>query len=122
MNSRPTAPPAARERAQIEAEIQRDTDGLLLVGDLLLRRVPWERWPPQAKADLHAAIHPQGDNPDEAAKARALAWHLFRGYPEPDWPRDCPPSAEGPRIRTAERLRADLAGGVPLGAAIHLGR
>lgn len=109
----------AELRRAVEARIARETEILGAVLRLLDRGVRWADWPPEL-LDLVREALDAGDDPVESAKARVLARHLFRSEPPGRPARIARHSA--PKSALAERLRADLAGLVRLGAGLACGR
>jgi hypothetical protein len=71
------------------------------------------RWPATARRAFLGALDPKSGTPPERQKARDLYRHLFRDRP-------LSISFEGEGSAAAERVRADLMGLVPLGAAVYL--
>lgn len=107
-------------RHAVEAMLLQEEKLLRDVVHLLAGGVRFSAWPAETLDLLRAAVT-EGDNAAEAAKARALARHLFRAHPHSLGTLlqcDLPPA----RRRLAERLRADLAGLAPLGAGLRCGK
>ena len=106
------------EREILEARISQEQGVLVAIVQLLQQRVPFQSWPPAQLDALRAALF-EDSNRVEAGKARVLARHLFRSTPPPWPPRPVGDLSVEERC-LAERIRANLAGLVPLGAGCLL--
>jgi hypothetical protein len=101
-------------RDGIDALIVQEDRLVTAVVRLLLDEAPWSAWPRDAVSSLAGAIAVGGEDPREDAKADRLRHHLFFDLPALE------PNGALRRSRSAERLRADLAVFVPVGAGLHL--
>jgi len=100
-------------------DTQQESAALLKILELFQQGIPFADWPEDSIALLWAALDGEGCAEREQAKARLLERHLFRNTPaEAVLP--AKQKIEVPR-NWAERVRADLAGLVPLGAGLWLG-
>ncbi|MEW6751820.1 MAG: hypothetical protein AB1505_12710 [Candidatus Latescibacterota bacterium] len=101
----------------VEAMIREEERVLLEVVRLLQTGVCFAAWPAEAMELLRAALT-EGENGVEAQRSRTLTRHLFRSraHSLPALRQaDLPPLQR----RIAERIRADLAGLVPLGCGVR---
>lgn len=99
-------------------DTQQESAALLKILDLFQQGIPFADWPEDSIALLWAALDCAGCGEREQAKARVLGRHLFRGTPaEAVLP--ARPDIKVSR-NYAERIRADLAGLIPLGAGLRL--
>lgn len=105
-------------RDDVERSLLRQADQLESVVTNILGRVPWDEWSGEDRQSLVQALNPHGRSAFEQAKARNLARHLFRG----DTPvfRSEDTEQETANDPSAERLRADLPGLLPLGSGRYL--
>lgn len=101
-------------------DTQQESAALLRILELFQQSLPFVDWPVESIALLWAALDCEGCGEREQAKARLLQRHLFRKTPA-KVVLPARPKIEVSR-NCAERIRADLAGLVPLGAGLRLGR
>lgn len=84
---------------------------------LIKGKAGFDLWPEEPKQAFLGALWDAGlGSRREEQKARDMRRHLFRGHAP------LVGDATFARTRTAERVRADLMGCVPLGAGIYLAR
>lgn len=99
-------------------DTQQESAALLQILELFRQGVSFSDWPEESIALLWAALDGEGCGGREQAKTRMLERHLFRNTPaEAVLP--AKQKIEVPQ-NWAERVRADLAGLVPLGAGLWL--
>jgi hypothetical protein len=98
------------QRNSVEKRLELQAAFLRRIVDLLETCTPWEYWPSDARSVLAGAISADVSNEFEARKARDLKRHVFRGNPA-----NLPASTIEGLNDIEDRVRADLAGLVPLG-------
>lgn len=104
-------------KATVELRIAQQEAMLEKIVVNIEENLTWDDWPTPEQDVLLRALCPVQENHIEAAKARNLAWHLFRGS-VPGFQEPQSPVADD----LAERVRADLTGLVRLGAGRTLGK
>lgn len=104
---------ARRNRAEERLDLQARMLGSVIT--LIETRVPWNEWPRDERSVLAGALRCDDKNNFEDAKARNLAWHLFRGD-APDFDVERVPEL----CDVEDRIRADLAGLVRLGSCRNI--
>jgi hypothetical protein len=102
-------------RNTVEEHLDEQAEILSSVRTLIEERVPFDEWDPVERNSLLLALAPTDGNSFETMKASALSRHLFRTDIEVS-----SEAADGVRPDLAERIRADLAGLVRLGAGRHI--
>lgn len=99
----------------IRQDIQRDGWFLVRCIEMIQSKRPLHEWPEEvADRFLCALFCGHHVNGCELDKALALHYHLFREHPQPNV------VYFSQNDSVAERIRADLIGGVTFGAGLHL--
>ncbi|MNU37252.1 hypothetical protein D3C71_259050 [compost metagenome] len=101
----------------VEEHLDEQAEMLSSIRSLIEDKIPFAGWAASEQAAFTAALQPPEEMSQfEEMKARNLARHLFRQ----DIENRLPLSEEFDRFDLADRIRADLAGLVRLGAGRHL--
>lgn len=101
----------------VEEHLDEQAEMLSSIRSLIEDKIPFGRWAASEQAAFMAALQPPEEMSQfEEMKARNLARHLFRQ----DIENRVPLPEEFDRFDLADRIRADLAGLVRLGAGRHL--
>jgi hypothetical protein len=101
----------------VEEHLDEQAEMLSSIRSLIEEKIPFAGWAASEQAAFTAALQPPEEvSQFEAMKARNLARHLFRQ----DIENRLPLAEEFDRFDLADRIRADLAGLVRLGAGRHL--
>lgn len=101
----------------VEEHLDEQAEMLSCIRILIEDKIPFAQWAASERSAFTAALQPPEEvSQFEAMKARNLARHLFRQ----DIENRLPLAEEFDRFDLSDRIRADLAGLVRLGAGRHL--
>lgn len=98
-----------------EIALEKQGESLHRIVSLIDGRIDWQDWLPEDRRVLASALFPESASSFEIMKSENLARHLFRG----DVP-DIRQMSVVDHVGEADRVRADLAGLVRLGAGRYL--